>query len=135
MKKFLRHLLVFMLISFLVLNIFNGYVLPTSIVYLISTLLLISMSLFIASSILGFLTIKENFITFLLMSTIVNIGMLFLINTLMPDFAIEAFEFMGVNLGSIVINSFDMQPIVSILLSSILISLITSFYLALEKGD
>lgn len=59
MKKFFRNLIQFLLISYVILGLFDGIVLPTNPLYVFATLLILSIGMLMVSVILKFLTIKK----------------------------------------------------------------------------
>ncbi|HNW23797.1 MAG TPA: hypothetical protein PKH06_03525, partial [Candidatus Dojkabacteria bacterium] len=92
MKKFLRNLIQYMLGGFLVLSLLRGVSIPTNGIYLIATLFIFAITVFLASAILNFLTIRENFITSFIMTLLLGVGAFFLIQQFMPGFNIEVYE-------------------------------------------
>lgn len=134
MRNFFKNLLLFMLIGFFVLNILKGIQLPSNPMYLLSTLLIIAIGMLMASPILNFLTIKENFITNWLMMFLITVGLLYLLQTFMVDFRIEVYEFPGLDVGSVVINSFVMEPLVTIGVGALSLSFLSALFSLLEKN-
>lgn len=134
MKEFIKSLLLYLLISYFVLSIIDGIFLPSNFGYLLASLTVFSIGMLIATPLLNFLTIKQNFITNLLMSTIICTGVLYLQKTFMIDFYIEGTTFNELVLGSVVIKSFEMLPIVVMVVSAFIASFISSIFLVLEKS-
>ena len=133
MKKSLKSLIVYVLISYFVLSLFNeGIKLPENFSYLILTLLIISFTIMIACPLLNFLTVKCKFPTFILMSTILLIGVFYGLKLFMIDFYIDQYTFEGVNLGFVQIESFEVVPIFSIGIFSFCISFLTTLYRELD---
>lgn len=135
MKRFLKKLIEYMLVIYFVLTIFNGIVLPQSLVYILSTFSLFAIAVFLSSALLGFLTIKENFLTKFVMSSLLCFGVFYLIVIFMPGFQIEEYVFEGIDTGSLVINSFNVTEILTMVFGSITYSLITSLLGVLEKSS
>ncbi len=133
MKKFFLNLIQFMLVSYFVLNIVSGIALPSNWLYFIASIVVLSIGLLMVSPILGFLTIKENFITSFLMSTIISFGMVFLLDLFMTGFYIEVYTFEGLDLGNLVVNSFEMTPTVIALISGLLAGFVGTILSTLEK--
>lgn len=133
MKKFFKNLIQYMLCAYLVLTIFKGISIPSNPVYLIACLIILAIVVFLASSILSFLTIKNNFITSFLMTTLLCIGGFFLIQQFMPGFNIEEYEFNGINTGNLVIHPFTITALITMIIGSVTHALITSILKVLEK--
>ena len=133
MGRILKKLIQFLLVGYFIFNIFKGFILPTNYVYIISLFFIFSFTIFLSSIILNFLTIKENFITTLLMSTLLCIGVFFLVEGFMPGFQIEPYTFEGLDTGNLVINSFEVSKILTMVFASVAFSFITSILNVLEK--
>ncbi len=135
MKKFFRNLIQFLLISYVILGLFDGIVLPTNPLYLFATLLVLSTGMLMVSVILKFLTIKENFLTTLVMSFLIVLGFFFLLDFFMTGFYIEDSTFNGFDLGSLILNSMDMTPTITMIVASICASFLVSTLSVLEKSS
>ena len=135
MKNFFKNLIQFMLVSYLILTLFKGIVLPINPLYLVASLMVLSIGMLMVSPILKFLTIKENFITTILMSSLILFGMFFLLDSFMTGFYIEAYTFEGMDLGSLIINSFEMTPLISMVFASVAASFLGSLLFVLEKSS
>jgi len=134
MSRILKKLIQFLLVGYFVFNIFKGFVLPTNYIYIIALFLIFSFTIFLSSIILNFLTIKENFITTLLMSSLLCIGVFFLVEGFMPGFQIEQYTFEGLDTGNLVVNSFEVTKILTMIFASVTFSFITSILNVLEKN-
>lgn len=135
MSKFLRNLIQYMLAAYFVLSIYKGITLPVNPVYLISSLLILSILVFLSTVILNFLTIKENFITNFIMTTLLCIGGFFLLQEFMPGFSIEEYTFSGINTGSLVIHQTQITVIITMVIGSVTHSFISSILKVLEKSS
>lgn len=135
MSKFLKNLIQFMLVSYLVLTLFKGIQAPESPIYLIASLAILSFGMLLVSPILKFLTVRENFITTMIMSSLICIGMFFLLDSFMTDFYIESYTFEGMDMGSIVINGFEMTPIITMISAAVSTSFLGSLLFVLEKSS
>ncbi len=124
-----------MLVIYFVLTIFKGIVFPQSLVYILSTFSLFAIAVFLSSALLVFLTIKENFLTKFVMSSLLCFGVFYLIKIFMPGFQIEEYVFEGLDTGSLVINSFKVTEILTMVFGSVTYSLITSLLSVLEKSS
>ena len=135
MEKFFRNLIQYMLSAYFVITILKGITIPTNVIYLVSTLVLLSLTVFISSKVLKFLTIKLNFITILLMTSILSFGVFYILQEFMPGFKIEEYVFQGLNSGQIVIHTFNVTTTLTMIFGSILFSFISSVLQSLEKNS
>lgn len=135
MKRFLRHLIVYFLVSYFVFGIYGGVVLPSNIIYLIATLFLLVIAISMASPVLKFIAVSENFLTIFVVSSLLSFGMLYLLKMFMVGFSIEEYEFSGLAMGTVVVNSFIMSPIVSMVCISLTASFVISILSLLEKSE
>jgi hypothetical protein len=136
MRNSIRLLFVYILIIFFVFGIFRkGISLPSFGIYLIATTLLLTLTLMVATPLLNFLTIKSRFIPYFLMSSILIIGVLFLLKSLMTEFYIAEYVFNGMNIGTFEIRSFNVSPTITICSYSIITSLLASIYRELDGTD
>lgn len=134
MAKILKRILIYILVSYFVLTMFKGIELPTSYLYLFASFFGFTLAIFLSSALLSFLTIKENFITNFVMSTLLCIGVFFLLDTFMPGFSIKVYRFEGLDTGNLVINSFDVTKTITMIAVSVVYSIFTSILNVLEKN-
>ena len=135
MKKFFRLLIQYMLATYFVITIFKGVSIPTNYIYLIASLIGVSLSAFLSTTILNFLTIKENFLTSLLMTTLLCFGVFFILQEFMPGFVISDYTFEGINSGKIAIHSFVVTPVISMGILGFAFAFIGSMIKAFEKNS
>ncbi len=135
MGNFIKKLIQFMLVAYLVLTAFKGIDTPDNILYLIASLFLFAMGIFLSVALLRFLTIRVNFLTTFVMSSLISFGIFFLLKEFMTGMFIETYTFEGLNSGSIIINSFEMTPILTMGAGAVIISFITSILNVLEKSS
>lgn len=136
MKNTLRLFLVFLLIIFVVMQIFErGILFPSGGIYMFMTIFVLALTLMISTPLLHFLTIKSKFPTFFLMSSILLVGVMFLLKTFMTDFYIETYTFEQTDIGTLQINSFIVTPLISIIGFSVITSLFASIYKSLDNAD
>jgi len=134
MKETIRNLFLYILIFYLVLSVFLGITLPENIAYVLATLVVLSFAMMIAKPLLSFLTVKVNFITLLLVGALLLFGAMLLLESLMPGFTIEKEMFIGVTFGSIVVNDFEMVPLVSMAGVAVISSFFCSVFYELDKN-
>ncbi len=133
MKNFIKSLLVYFAFVYLALSLFgDGVVLPTEGFYFAATILILAMTVLIAEPMLKFLTVKVNFVTMFLMSSLLVIGVFFLLKLFMTGFYINEYTFSGLSLGSLEIASFVVKPTLTIISASITASLFCSIYKGLD---
>lgn len=133
LKRFLVNILI---VSFSFVCVGGNFHLPTILVYLVATFVILSCVQLLSAPILNFLTVKCNFITFFLINSILLVGVFYLFKEFMPDFYVYEYGFDGFNLGSIEIKSFVVVPIVSIAFVSMFASFVGAIYRELDKrGD
>ena len=135
MGAYLKNLFLSLLIFFFSATIFTGIVMPEITLYYLATLLVLSMGVMMTDPFLKFLTIKVNFLTHWLMSSIILTGITFLLRIFMIGFFIEISEFSGASFDFLEINGFEITPILTIILFSVLSALISSIFYALGKSD
>jgi len=134
MKEGVKLALVGMLIFHFFATLFNeAFHLPASFLYLFIILLIVGLVLLVVCPFLNFLTVKCNFITYVLMGTILLSGILYVLKMFMVDFAIEEFLFNELKLGTLQINEFTVTPIISIIVVSFITSFITAIYKELDR--
>lgn len=136
MKKGIKLFLVYSLILYFILSLFKeGIQLPDdNITYLILTIFVLSLTVMMACPLLNFLTVKCRFPTFFLMSAILLTGILYVLKIFMVDFYVNEFVFKGLELGSIQIKSFEVVPLLSIVISAVACSFFCTIYRELD-GD
>lgn len=135
MSRVLHRLIQYMLAGYFVLTLFNGISLPSNYIYLFSTFFIFSLAIFSSSLILNFLTIRENFITSLLMSSLLIIGVFFAMEAFMPGFTLEVYTFEGIETGNFVIHSFEVSKVINIVAGSMTYSFVTSILNVLDKNS
>lgn len=135
MKETLKSILVYTLIMYFVLNLFNsGIKLPTNPTYLVLTLLMLSFTVMIACPLLSFLAVKCKFLPFFLMTSLLLIGILYVLKIFMIDFYIESFTFEGLSLGSLQVESLEIIPILCIGVASVVSAFSCAIYRELDSN-
>lgn len=134
MKQFIKSLFVYFFILYFVIGLFNkGIVLPTISLYLILTILILTFTVVIAGPLLKFLTVKSNLFTHFLMSSILLVGVFFLLKIFMTGLYINEYIFSGIEWGTLEIASFSVTPTLTIIIVSIISALICSIYKELDS--
>jgi hypothetical protein len=135
MKEGIKSLLVYSLIAFFVFSILNqAIILPENPSYILLTVLILTFTIMISCPILSFLTVKCKFPTFFLMTTLLLIGILYLLKLFMVGFYIDTYMFEGLDLGGMQIAPFEVVPLLSIALFSVVTSFICSLYRELDSS-
>lgn len=135
MGKYFKSLLLFLLIFFFTSTIFSGIIMPEITLYFFATLFVFSMGVMMTDPFLKFLTIKINFLTYWLMSTIILTGITFLLKIFMTGFFIEKSEFSGASFDFLEVTGFEINPIFTIILFSVVSALVSTIFYSLEKSD
>lgn len=126
-KRVLYNLIIQSAISYLVISFFPNITLPTSTGYFVAFLLVITLSLSFAGSLLRFLTIRNNFLTFILASTVCISIALFLAQTLLPGFLIDPLVINTMSIGSIIIKETALDMPFNLIIVGFAVSLFISF--------
>ena len=95
-----------------------------------ATVIILALTLMVSSPLLHFLTIKVKFPTFFLMSSILLVGVMFLLKTFMTDYTFEQTD-----IGTLQINSFEVTSLISIIGFSVVTSLFAALYRVLDKAE
>jgi uncharacterized membrane protein YvlD (DUF360 family) len=135
MGSYFKNLLLLLLVFFFTTTVFGGIVMPKIPIYLISTLIVLSMGIMLTKPFLDFLTIKINFLTYFLMSGIITVGITFLLKIFMTGFFVESSEFAGLNLDFLHVEGFQVNWIFTIILFAVLSAFISTVFYSLEKID
>ncbi len=134
MKEGIKLFFVNILALFFVLSLFSeSFHLPFSLIYLLATLSIGSVALIITCPFLNFLTVKCNFITYLLMGTIILGVFLYIMNLFMIDYAVKEFTFSGFTFGNFIFKEFEVLPIVSIAVASLSTTFLVAIYKELDR--
>ncbi len=126
-KRVLYNLIIQSAISYLVISFFPNITLPTSTGYFIAFLLMITLSLSFAGNLLRFLTIRNNFLTYILASTVCISIALFLAQTLLPGFLIDPLVINTMSIGSIIIKETALDMPFNLIIVGFAVSLFISF--------
>ncbi len=126
-KRVLYNLIIQSAISYLVISFFPNITLPTSTGYFIAFLLMITLSLSFAGNLLRFLTIRNNFLTYILASTVCISIALFLAQTLLPGFLIDPLIINTMSIGSIIIKETALDMPFNLIIVGFAVSLFISF--------
>lgn len=135
MGAYFRNLLLLLLIFFFSTTLFTGIVMPEITIYFIATLVVLSIGIMLTKPLLSFLTIEVNFITYFLMGSLITVGVTFLLRIFMTGFFIESSQFGGASFDFLEINSFEINPILTIVIFGIISSLVSTLFYVLNKSD
>ena len=134
MKEGIKSLLVYTLIIYFVLSLFSeGIRLPGNLTYLILTIVILSFTVMISCPLLSFLAVKCKFPTFFLMTVLLLIGIFYVLELFMIDFYIASYTFEGLELGTMQVKSFEVVPIFSIVIVSVVCSFFCAIYRELDS--
>lgn len=136
MRNTLRLFLVYTLIIFVVMKLFErGIIFPSGGIYMFATIIILTLTLMVSPPLLHFLTIKSKFPTFFLMSSLLLVGVMFLLKAFMTDFYIETYTFGQTDIGTLQINSFEVTSLISIIGFSVVTSLFAALYRVLDNAE
>ena len=133
MKSILKSLLINIISFWIVVQWVNGFSFGKGNETLfLSALVLGLINLFI-KPLINILMLPINLITLGTFRWVVNVAALFLVTLIIPDLKIIGFNFTGLNLGSIYLPAYSTGGFLAIVLNSLLLSLISSFFYWLIK--
>ncbi len=136
MKEEIKKFFVNFLIIYLAIDLFGGSIhLPVRAEYLLFTYFLIALAISFVNPLLRFLTVKSNFITFFLVSSVLLVGVLFVLKMFMIDFTIDSYDFDALSIGNLHIESFNVTPLITIVLTSLSIACLASIYRELDRSS
>lgn len=134
MKNFIKSLIAYFALVFLSMSFFEkGIVLPENGLYFAATLFILTFTILIAEPFLKFLTVKVNFLTMFLMSSVLLIGVFFLLKLFMTDFYINEYSFEEMTIGTLRITSFIVKPTLTIIAASLTSAFLCSTFKGLDS--
>ena len=126
-KRLFYKIIVGAMVFAFVIIVAGGVVLPVNILYLLATIFGVAFAMQLHEPILKFLTIRVSFVSQMIMSSLLIIGVLYLFNYLMPEFTIVGLPVNSQTLGVISIKGFILGEIETIICISLLTGLINTF--------
>ncbi|HNZ70917.1 MAG TPA: hypothetical protein PKJ86_02885 [Candidatus Dojkabacteria bacterium] len=126
-KRLFYKIIVGAMVFAFVIIVAGGVVLPVNILYLLATIFGVAFAIQLHEPILKFLTIRVGFVSQMIMSSLLIIGILYLFNYLMPEFTIVGLPVNSQTLGVISIKGFILGEIETIICISLLTGLINTF--------
>ena len=135
MRNYLKNLFVLLLIFFFTSTVFEGIQMPDITIYAILTLIILATGIMITKPLLKFLTIKTNFLTHILMSSLITIGIVFLLKIFMTGFTVVSTQFSGINIGFLQINDFELSPVLTIIVFSVVSCFMSSIFYLIDESD
>ena len=135
MKNYFKNLFVLLLIFFFTSTVFEGIQMPDITIYAILTLIILATGIMITKPLLKFLTIKTNFLTHILMSSLITIGIVFLLKIFMTGFTVVSTQFSGINIGFLQINDFELSPVLTIIVFSVVSCFMSSIFYLIDESD
>lgn len=126
-KRLFYKIIVGAMVFAFVIIVAGGVVLPVNILYLLATIFGVAFAMQLHEPILKFLTIRVSFVSQMIMSSLLIIGVLYLFNYLMPEFTIVGLPINSQTLGVISIKGFILGEIETIICISLLTGLINTF--------
>ncbi|MBI2356445.1 phage holin family protein [Candidatus Dojkabacteria bacterium] len=135
MKKFFFSLFLNIVIFIAVSNVFDGFSLPTDFMYLLGSLLILSFAVMLHRPVLKFLTVKINFLTYLLTVFLLVGGALYALELFVPSLYINSSAFKEVNLQVITINAFKVSQIGTLLGVAFVSSFVSALLESLKRSS
>ncbi|MGI5898238.1 MAG: hypothetical protein ACOX6Q_03730 [Candidatus Dojkabacteria bacterium] len=136
MKEEVKKFFVNFLIIYLAIDtVGNSIHMPARVEYLLFTYFVIALAISFVNPLLRFLTVKSNFITYFLVSTLLLIGVLFMLKMFMIDFTVDSYDFDALTIGSLHIESFNVTPMITIVTTSLFVSCLAAIYKELDKSS
>lgn len=113
--------------------VFKAFQYPSDPIYFLAAGVIFSTGIILHKQLLGFLTVKEVFITrFITISLLVGVVM-FILQTVLPGFVISGINFAATNAGFITFNGLTLNPILSICVIALFDGLVASLMYSLNK--
>ncbi len=106
MKKTIYSILLYILAFSFSMSFFNGVSLPNEPLYWLGTVIIFAAVVLLHRPVLKFMTVKINFVTFLLSAFLLSIGVFYALELIMPEFLIGVSSFEGLSVATIVAACF-----------------------------
>jgi len=133
LKKTIYEILLSALIFTFVVNLIKGVVLPTNMMYLFLTLIVVAFAVVLHYSVLRFLTVKRSFLSEWISVSILVFIALYLLDLVMPEFRAEGYDLATQDLGFIVLASVTLTKFASMIVIAFLTGLFKSIFDLLER--
>ncbi|MCC7289900.1 hypothetical protein IT417_01460 [bacterium] len=133
MKKIVFSFLLNILILAFVFSFFNGIKLPSDLIYQSLIFGGLSVSMIMHRPMLKFLTVNINILTYWLSASLLAIGTFYILNTFVPGLSIVKSVVRSMDFGAVTVASFEMSPMLVMVTSLALASLISAIMEALKK--
>lgn len=133
MKKILFSFLLNILIFSFVFSLFIGVRLPKDILYLIGVYSALSVGLMLQRPLLKFLTVKNNLLTYWLSSSIIALGVFYLLISFAPGLTIVDSVIAQTTFGPVTIHQIAMDKMLTMIVSVLLAGLISGIMEGLKK--
>jgi hypothetical protein len=135
MKKTVYSILLYILAFTFSMSFFSGVQLPSEPLYWLATVVIFAVVVLLHRPVLRFLTVKINFVTFLLSASLLSIGAFYALELVMPGFFIGVSSFDGISTGTVTINSFELTKVVTIVASSFVYGMVCSLMETLKGSE
>lgn len=135
MKKFFFSLFLNIVIFIAVESGFVGFELPTDFMYLVMSLIALSVAIMLHRPVLKFLTVKINFITYFVTAFLLVAGTLYGLELFVPSLYINSSSFEAVNLQVITINAFEVSQIGTLIGVALVSSFLSALLESLKKSS
>lgn len=133
MKSLIRSFLVNALALWLVSQIGQGLFFAKGIETLLLTAVVLGLFNSFVRPLINILLLPINILTLGTLRWLVNVGTLFVVTLIIPDFKIFGFHFSGLTFQGIVLPPVDLGPVLALVVVSLLISFISGFLFWMAK--
>lgn len=133
MKSLVRSILINAVGLWLVSSLVNGFEFTKGNETLVLTALVLGLVNLFVRPILNILLLPINLLTLGTFRWLVNVGTLFLVTMIVPDFKIVGFSFPGYSAGEFIIPALSYTGVTAFILDSFLLSIILGFLFWLAK--
>lgn len=135
MRKTVYSILLYILVFSFTMSFFNGVSLPVDPIYWVATAITFAAVVMLHRPVLRFLTVKINFVTFLLSASLLSIGAFYILELFMPEFMVEASTFSGFNAGTVTVSAFEFTRLTTIIVSSLVFAALCALMESLKGSD
>ena len=134
-RDFVYNLLRFTLLFGFNTVVFSSFIVPKDLSYFISAAILFSIAIYLHKQLLSFLTVKAAFLTRVITITILVGVVFFIMETILPGFAVNAWNMKAISLGVIEIAPMEFGKYVTMVLIAFFDALFAAAMYSLHKDS
>lgn len=132
--KIIRSLLLYILIFSFAATMLSGVILPSSVFNWLLVMGSISFAVMIHKPILNFLTVRVNFITFWIITSILVFGALYILETFVPGLEFVSTTSKSLDLDVVTINTFVLNKTMTMVFFAVVGSGIAAIFDSINKA-